>query len=137
MEAGISSLPPLCDGGPRGAHTQPDAHFLMCDGCVPLCGHSRLLLGRLDIFDLELTLEIGVDSTSPFSSLTSSLIHSTQGNGPISTLPLGLSLSVCTIGMEAWLLHPERPKASQNGPTLTVAGVCISSVDARGSWRGN
>lgn len=55
-------------------------------------------------------------------------------NGSIETLSLGLSLSVCTIGMEAWLLHL---KASQNKPALTVAGVCIGSMDARGSWRGN
>lgn len=77
-----------------------------------------------DVFDLELTFEIGIDSTSPssFSNLTPSLIHSSQGNGSIETLPLGLSLSVCTIGMEAWLMRPELLSASQNEPTLTVAG---------------
>lgn len=92
-----------------------------------------------DVFDLELTLEIDVDSTtaSTSSSLTSSLIYPNQGNGSISTLPLGLSLSVCTIGMEAWLSHPQRLKAIQNELALAVARVCIGSMDVRSSWRGN
>lgn len=56
---------------------------------------------------------------------------------PTETLPLGLSLSVCTIGMEAWLLYTALLKASQNEPALRVAGVCIGSMDVGGSWKGN
>lgn len=46
-KAGISTLPGLCDGGPRGTHTQPDAHFPMCMASSPCVIIQVRCMGRL------------------------------------------------------------------------------------------
>lgn len=61
-EAGISALPPLCNGTPRGAHTQPDATSL-CVIPISLCVVIHICsasagLTCIGAFDLELTLRL-------------------------------------------------------------------------------
>lgn len=72
--------------------------------------------------------------------MTGSLV--VKGMGLAKPFLGGLSLSVHAMGTEACSLplahdYPELLRAGQSKPALAVPGVCICSVGAGGSWKGN